>query len=230
MTSRLVPVRAVALAGAAFLAGGVPLGALLLRRLRPGLDIHAVGTGNPGTSNIFRNAGLGAAAVVGPLQFLQGVLPVAAARRIHADHPGAACTAAVAAVTGSCWPVVWPRGGGRGMAVLHGTVAALSPSAFLVLLAADAAGLASGHIARGVGAGVLLLPLTLGRERGRAGCATGLALVAVTAARRLDGVRADLRETPPGPAAAIVARRLFDDVRPGDSLLGPRRTAAADRA
>ena len=42
---------------AAYLIGGLPVGWLLVRRKRYGLDLRKFGTGNIGTSNAYRHAG-----------------------------------------------------------------------------------------------------------------------------------------------------------------------------
>ena len=58
---------------AAYLIGGLPVGWLLVRRKRYGLDLRKFGTGNIGTSNVYRHAGIDIAIIVGPLQFAAGI-------------------------------------------------------------------------------------------------------------------------------------------------------------
>ncbi len=97
----------------AYLLGGVPVGLVLLRLRRSRVDIRSLGSGNIGTSNIYRNVDAGLAAVVGPLQFLQGLIPVSLATR--GGFPLAVIgLAAVCAVIGNGWPVYAGFHGGRG--------------------------------------------------------------------------------------------------------------------
>ena len=74
---------AVAVLVGAYLIGSVPVAWLLGRWRR--LELRDMGSGNPGTSNLFRNAGVGVAVLSGPLQFAQGVIPVLVARAV--DDP-----------------------------------------------------------------------------------------------------------------------------------------------
>ncbi len=103
---------AAALAG--YLVGAIPF-ALVVTRLR-GIDLRKFGTGNPGASNAFRNAGkligvlilvLDVLKVLGP--FL--VLALAMDRLSLAAIWGAACQ------IGHSWPVYLGFKGGKGVAV-----------------------------------------------------------------------------------------------------------------
>ena len=107
---------------AAYLIGGLPIGWLLVRRKRYGLDLRKFGTGNIGTSNVYRHAGIDIAVIVGPLQFLQGFAPVLASRL--AGLPlSASMLIGVCTVAGNGWPVYMKFNGGRGVAVATGAVA-----------------------------------------------------------------------------------------------------------
>ena len=61
------------------LLGAIPFG-YLIPRWTEGVDIRSLGTGNPGTANVFRTVGLGAAIPVGVLDIGKGVAPVLLAR------------------------------------------------------------------------------------------------------------------------------------------------------
>lgn len=103
---------AAALGG--YLVGAIPF-ALVVTRLR-GIDLREFGTGNPGASNAYRNAGkligalilvLDVVKVLGP--FL--VLALAMDRLLLAAIWGAACQ------VGHSWPVYLGFKGGKGVAV-----------------------------------------------------------------------------------------------------------------
>jgi len=211
----------VATVGAvAYLVGGVPVGWLLARAR--GVDVRELGSGNVGTSNIYRNVDTGLAVVVGPMQFVQGLAPVLVARALGFDV-GVLILAALCAVIGNGWPIWLGFNGGRGIAVATGAVAALNPYALLALLACYALGAALHEIAEGVLGGFLLLPLVAAVVSGAAaavGCAGLLLLILM---RRLEGVTGDVRRY--GPSWRLVARRLVRDERPGRPLVG-RRTDA----
>ena len=211
----------VAVVGAvAYLVGGIPIGWLLARAR--GIDVRTVGSGNVGTSNIYRNVDAGLAAFVGPMQFLQGLAPVLVARVLGFDV-GVLILAALCAVIGNGWPIWLGFNGGRGIAVATGAVAALSPWALVALLACYAIGALLHEIAEGVLGGFILLPLAAAVVSGTAvalGCAGLLILILL---RRLEGVADDVRRY--GHPWRLVALRLIRDERPGRPLVG-RRTDA----
>jgi acyl phosphate:glycerol-3-phosphate acyltransferase len=211
----------VAAVGAlAYLVGSVPIGWLLARAR--GVDVRTMGSGNVGTSNIYRNVDAGLAAFVGPMQFLQGLAPVLVARACGFDV-GVQILAALCAVIGNGWPIWLGFNGGRGIAVATGAVAALSPAALVALLACYAIGALLHEIAEGVLGGFLLLPLAAAVVSGTAvalGCSGLLLLILL---RRLEGVTDDVRRY--GNPGRLVARRLIRDERPGRPLVG-RRTDA----
>jgi len=211
----------VAVVGAvAYLVGGIPIGWLLARAR--GVDVRTLGSGNVGTSNIYRNVDAGLAAFVGPMQFLQGLAPVLVARALGFDV-GVLILAALCAVIGNGWPIWLGFNGGRGIAVATGAVAALSPSALVALLVCYAIGALLHEIAEGVLGGFILLPLAAAVVSGTAvavGCAGLLMLILL---RRLEGVADDVRRY--GHPWRLVALRLIRDERPGRPLVG-RRTDA----
>lgn len=114
---------AVAVVVAAYLIGSLDF-AVLVSRTR-GVDIYGVGSGNPGTANVARALGWGAAAQVLIGDFLKGV--VSAGMGLLAVDATLGFAAGLAAVVGHCFPV-WHRfKGGKGVATGGGVVAILAP-------------------------------------------------------------------------------------------------------
>lgn len=211
----------VAVVGAiAYLVGGIPVGWLLARAR--GVDVRQYGSGNVGTSNIYRNVDTGLAVFVGPMQFLQGLAPVLIARALGFDV-GVQVLAALCAVIGNGWPIWLGFNGGRGIAVATGAVAALHPLALVALLVCYAAGALLHEIAEGVLGGFVLLPLVAAVVAGTAVAVGSVGLLLLVLLRRLEGVTSDVRRY--GHPWKLVARRLVRDERPGRPLVG-RRTDA----
>lgn len=122
----------------AYLIGSVDFGVIVPRLL--GVDIYEAGSGNPGTSNVFRTMGKGPAALV----MLGDALKGTAAAGIGAWLGGGeaawstqtlAAAAAFFAVLGHVIPV-WHRfRGGRGVATALGGAIFLAPLVGMVLAA-----------------------------------------------------------------------------------------------
>lgn len=201
-----------------FALAGVPLGLILVALTHRGVDLRSVGTGNVGTSNIFRNVGPALAAVVGPLQFLQGLAPVLAARWLGFSSE-ALVAVAVSAVAGSGFSPYLRFHGGRAVAVATGAVAGLGLWGLITLLVCFAAGLAAGQIAAGVLLGFCALPVVALVVSGPAATAGAVLMLALLVMRRMEGVGTDLRRR---PAGAMLIRRLVRDERPGQTLVGRR--------
>ena len=117
----------------AYLAGSFPT-AWLMGRAR-GLDLGAVGSGNYGATNVFRNLGWGPALVVVavdvakgfvPVEFLPGWLSAGALSGV-----GYQVLLALAAVLGHVFSIfLWFRGG-KGVGTAAGAFLALAPVALL---------------------------------------------------------------------------------------------------
>ncbi|MGD9596986.1 MAG: glycerol-3-phosphate 1-O-acyltransferase PlsY [Steroidobacteraceae bacterium] len=122
---------------AAYLLGSVS-GALVIGRLRGGVDIRTLGSGNAGGTNALRTQGpwfaLGVVAIdLGKGWFAAAVLPGLAQRLGFASMAlPAAC--AFAAMLGHVWPAWHGFRGGKGAATLAGALLALSPAALAVVL------------------------------------------------------------------------------------------------
>ncbi|NIO69033.1 MAG: acyl-phosphate glycerol 3-phosphate acyltransferase, partial [Anaerolineae bacterium] len=115
-----------------YLLGATPFGYLIPRWIK-GVDIRSLGTGNPGTANVFRTVGLAAAIPVGVLDIGKGAAPVLLARAASLGE-GWALAAGVAAVLGHCYPPYLRFRGGGGMATSIGTLLALMPLETAVML------------------------------------------------------------------------------------------------
>jgi len=124
---------------AAYLLGSVS-GALLVGRLRGGIDIRTLGSGNAGGTNALRTQGpwfaLGVIAIdLGKGWLAAASLPALALRfGVSQEWLPAAC--AFAAMAGHVWPVWHGFRGGKGAATLVGALLALAPAALAVVLVA----------------------------------------------------------------------------------------------
>jgi acyl phosphate:glycerol-3-phosphate acyltransferase len=98
-----------------------------------GVDITAVGSGNPGASNIARTFGQWWGVLVFILDGLKGAIPAVASRLL--DNPGLGWAAIAAAVLGHMFPVTRGFRGGKGVATMGGASLAMQPLPSLVMLA-----------------------------------------------------------------------------------------------
>ena len=209
----------VGICAVGYLIGGIPVGWLLVRWQRFGLDVRRYGSGNIGTSNVYRHAGFDVAVIVGPLQFAQGLAPVLAARLLG-FAVGVQVLVAACTVFGNGWPVYLRFNGGRGVAVATGAVGPLTIAGFIGLLMCYAWGAIRGRIALAVAVAFVILPVVAFFFNGAmvaVGCAAILVLLML---RRLEGLPDDAR------VYGHFWRRLFErlvlDERPGRPLMGPR--------
>jgi len=108
---------------AAYLVGTFPT-ALWLGR-RAGVDPTKAGSGNPGASNVYRLSGKRIGVLVGVIDALKGVIPVAIALVLAGR--GEAHAVWIAAVAGHVWPFYRRFRGGKGVATAGGGGLVLSP-------------------------------------------------------------------------------------------------------
>ncbi len=147
-----------ALVALGYLSGAVPTGYLVVKRLK-GYDIRTRGSGNPGTANVYRNAGAFAGAVTLFVDALKGYLPVCLARCVFPGGDAAAIAVGAAAVVGHNWTIFLGFRGGKGVATSGGVFLALLPGPMAVAMAAFAAAVfVSGHISVGSMVGATVLP------------------------------------------------------------------------
>jgi glycerol-3-phosphate acyltransferase PlsY len=124
---------------------GALLGGLIVGRLRGGVDIRTMGSGNAGGTNALRTQGAGFALWVmlidiGKGWIAAGVLPYFALPGISMDSTIArewlAVACATAAVLGHVYPVWFGFRGGKGAATLVGVLIGLDPMALPYVLGA----------------------------------------------------------------------------------------------
>lgn len=106
-----------------YLCGSVPFGLLLTRAAGLG-DIRAIGSGNIGATNVLRTGNRWLAAATLVLDAAKAALPVLVARYYWGEN--AAMLAGIAAFVGHCFPVWLNFKGGKGVAVMIGSLLALS--------------------------------------------------------------------------------------------------------
>jgi len=208
-----------------YLVGGIPVGWLFVHWQRFGLDVRRYGSGNIGTSNVYRHAGFDIAVFVGPLQFAQGFVPVLVARLLGFPI-GVAVLVAVCAVVGNGWPVYLRFNGGRGVAVATGTVAALSLAGLVAVLMCYAWGAIRGRIAIAVLLAFLILPVVAFFFDGLTVALGFCGVLVLLLMRRLEGLPTDAKTY--GHLWRLVRDRLVFDERPGRPLVGPRTDPGVD--
>ena len=84
------------------------------------------GSGHAGTTNSFRQSGLGAGVLVLILDFAKGFIPVYLALRFG-QSDWAIMLAGTMAVVGHCWPLFGNFRGGMGLATAGGSILAVYP-------------------------------------------------------------------------------------------------------
>ena len=154
--------RIVALFLFSYLIGGIPTGYLVVKRLY-GYDIRTRGSGNPGTANVYRNAGALPGAITLFVDALKGFAPVCLGLRLHPDHRALAIGLGAAAIVGHNWTPFLRFKGGKGVATSAGVFSALLPLPTLFAVGAFLLAVKiSGHISVGSMAGAVALPVAAG--------------------------------------------------------------------
>lgn len=113
-----------------YLIGGVDFAVWVAKS--KGVDIYSVGSGNPGTSNVMRTLGKGAAATVLIGDLLKGTLSAYLGYLIDSQLSHAAIVG-VAALVGHCFPALHKFKGGKGVATFFGVVLLVSWQSFLIM-------------------------------------------------------------------------------------------------
>lgn len=116
-----------------YLLGSIPF-AFLAGRMRGGVDIRRIGSGNVGAANVLRARGARMGVAVLCLDVAKGAAAVLCAQRLGAGDEARAL-AGLAAVVGHVYPV-WLRGrGGKGVATAAGAFGVLAPHATAIAAA-----------------------------------------------------------------------------------------------
>jgi len=142
-----------------YLAGGIPTGYLVVKKLK-GFDIRERGSGNPGTANVYRVAGVLPGALTLAVDALKGFLPVVLAQRLYPGRLNLQIMTGAAAIIGHDWTIFLGFSGGKGVATSAGVFAAMMPKSMACTVAVFAACVwLSGHISVGSMVGAAVIPL-----------------------------------------------------------------------
>jgi glycerol-3-phosphate acyltransferase PlsY len=114
----------------AYLCGSIPFAYIIAKAIKK-VDIRKVGSGNPGTTNVFRSIGIGAGLGVFVLDTLKGFTPVCFAIYIDTSFSYSVAVA-VASVVGHMFTVFLNFKGGKGVATGLGVFLALMPLPTLI--------------------------------------------------------------------------------------------------
>lgn len=145
-------------AAAGYLAGNISP-ATIMGKLH-GVDIRSEGSGNPGTTNVLRTLGPGAAACTLLIDVLKGAVPVLLGGLIGGDF--VACICGTAAFLGHIWPVAFKFKGGKGIATGFGVLIAFNWVTGLICMACALAGAAlSKRMSVGSIAAAAALPVSM---------------------------------------------------------------------
>ena len=115
----------------AYLAGSIPFG-LVVGKLFYGVDVRQHGSGNVGTTNVFRVLGKKAGVAVLVCDMLKGYIPAAIAAALF--DPWFAIFIAAAPVVGHIYSIFLKGRGGKGIATGAAVVLALVPLVFAIIL------------------------------------------------------------------------------------------------
>ena len=109
----------------AYMCGSIPFGILWTRWLKKG-DPRTVGSGNIGTTNVYRLAGIKVSALVYLSDFLKSALPLYFSPQEYQLPMGVAC------IVGHIFPIFLKFKGGKGVAPACGVMAITMPVHFMV--------------------------------------------------------------------------------------------------
>jgi len=115
-----------------YLLGSIPT-AYIVSRLRKGIDIRTVGSGNMGGANVMREIGTHEGVFVGLFDIAKGAVAILIAQALNVSELWVLGTG-FAALVGHNFPVFAGFRGGRGSATCIGIFLVLAPKAMLVTL------------------------------------------------------------------------------------------------
>ena len=123
---------------------GSLMGSMIMGRIRGGVDIRQLGSGNPGGTNALRTQGIGFALGVVVIDVGKGVVGAGWVPGLElpfietsadVSRVWLTVSCAAAAVIGHVWPMWYGFRGGKGAATLIGTLVILAPTIILPVLA-----------------------------------------------------------------------------------------------
>jgi glycerol-3-phosphate acyltransferase PlsY len=161
-----------------YLIGSVDF-AVVVARMH-GVDIHEVGSGNPGASNVMRTLGRAPAVMVFVGDTLKGVIAAAIGTFLAGDRSGISSwtfACGLAAVVGHCYPIFYRFKGGKGVATGGGVIFFALPWVGLIVTALWAAVAKLTKVASVASLTVLLATIPLAFWQG----VRGMSLVYLTA-------------------------------------------------
>ncbi len=110
-----------------YLLGGINFSVIFSRLIKKG-DIRRQGSGNPGTTNVFRVYGLGMGLLTFVCDMLKGLVPCLIVKAVFAEVPlEAAYFTGFFTVTGHIFPPYYKLRGGKGVATSIGMCFAVQP-------------------------------------------------------------------------------------------------------
>jgi glycerol-3-phosphate acyltransferase PlsY len=115
-----------------YLLGSIPT-AYIVSRMRKGVDIRNVGSGNMGAANVMRQIGAHEGIFVGLIDVAKGAGAILIAQTLNISEPWVFGTG-FGALVGHNFPVFAGFRGGRGSATIIGIFLVLAPKAILVTL------------------------------------------------------------------------------------------------
>jgi glycerol-3-phosphate acyltransferase PlsY len=115
-----------------YLLGSIPT-AYIVSRIRKGIDVRNVGSGNMGAANVMREIGAHEGAFVGLIDIAKGAGAILIAQALNVPELWV-FGAGLAALVGHNFPVFAGFRGGRGSATIIGIFLVLAPKAMLVTL------------------------------------------------------------------------------------------------
>jgi len=116
-----------------YLLGSIPT-AYIVSRMRKGVDIRNIGSGNMGAANVMRQIGAHEGVFVGLIDIAKGAGAILIAQALNVSELWVFGTG-FAALVGHNFPVFAGFKGGRGSATIIGILLVLAPKAILVTLA-----------------------------------------------------------------------------------------------
>ena len=201
--------QSVLLITGAYLLGSIPTSYLAGRWLK-GIDIRRYGSGTVSGSTVFEQVARWAVIPVGLFDLGKAALPAWLGQWLGLGLPVAAA-AGMAAAIGHNWPIFLRFTGGRGIGCFMGILLVIFPWGFPWILGFMAAGRLMGSTAEWALASIALLPLFAYVVGGSpVAVYTGVAMLLLTIAKRLEANRRSL--PPPGPERRrVLLRRLIWD-------------------